>query len=573
MQLIGYFARRYPRESLLTIACLAASAAAEGVGIATFVPLLAIAMNEQAAEASPGGAEIAAAVEGFLGWLGLPFSVLSIALLAVLLMWLKAGLLLLSMRYVGNTVAMIESELRLDVLRDLFAARWSYFGRHQLGRLTNAMATEATRASQAYRQLALATKYATVSLVGLALAMFLSWQLALVTLVGWFCVALALNGLVRMARRAGRKQTVVINQLLARLTDALLNVKLLKTMRLEDRIGPLLARDTGRLQKAMRKQVLAKEALVALQEPIMFMMLLAAMWYSQRFALLGREEVVVMLFALLRTLSGVTKLQSRYQHAVSDASALDSLLELKAGAQADAEVLSEGAAPTLERGIELRSVDFAYDERPVLQQVDLEIPAGEITALLGSSGGGKTTITDLVTGLIRPDAGEVTVDGVPLDAIDLAAWRSSVGYVPQDVVLMHDSVRVNVTFGDESCSDARVEEALRAAGVWEVVCEMPGGLDASVGERGSLLSGGQRARIGLARALVGRPALLILDEATAALDPETEAVVLETIQQLRGRVTVLAISHQPALREIADRVYRVDEGRARRLAPSQSIAS
>ena len=171
--------------------------------------------------------------------------------------------------------------------------------------------------------------------------------------------------------------------------------------------------------------------------------------------------------------------------------------------------------------------------------------------------------------LSLPDDGVVRVDGVPLETIDVGAWRRMIGYVPQEIVLLHDSVRVNVTFGDRGIPDEEVERALRAAGVWEVVQAMPGGLDASVGERGSKLSGGERARIGLARALAGHPRLLILDEATAALDPETEAKVLETLRDLRGEVTILAISHQPALREVADRVYRIEAGRAERLEPGR----
>ena len=222
-------------------------------------------------------------------------------------------------------------------------------------------------------------------------------------------------------------------------------------------------------------------------------------------------------------------------------------------------------SPQLDAGIALEGVEFAYDGQTVLEDASLEIPAGQITALVGGSGGGKTTVTDLVMGLVRPGAGEVRVDGVSLEQLDVGAWRKLIGYVPQEVVLFHDTVRVNVTFGDDSISDEEVERALRAAGVWDVVRALPGGIEASVGERGSRLSGGERARVGLARALAGRPKLLILDEATAALDPETERIVLSTLEALRGDVTVLAISHQPALRDVADRVYRIQAGQAERI--------
>jgi ATP-binding cassette subfamily C protein len=170
---------------------------------------------------------------------------------------------------------------------------------------------------------------------------------------------------------------------------------------------------------------------------------------------------------------------------------------------------------------------------------------------------------DLVTGLIRPQAGEVYIDDVPMARINLQHWRRQLGYVPQESLLLHDTVFMNVTLGDPAFGPTEVESALRAAGAWDFITRMPDGMYTLVGERGARLSGGQRQRIMLARALVHRPALLILDEATAALDPPTEAAICATLRQLvDGDMTILAISHQPAILEVAERVYRVQDGGA-----------
>jgi ATP-binding cassette subfamily C protein len=200
--------------------------------------------------------------------------------------------------------------------------------------------------------------------------------------------------------------------------------------------------------------------------------------------------------------------------------------------------------------------------------LSLELQAGRITAIVGPSGTGKTTIVDLITGLVEPESGDVALDGTPLREIDLRAWRETVGYVPQEMLLLHDSIRTNVTFGDPDITEARIQEALRDAGAWDFVSRLPEGIDASVGERGALLSGGQRQRIAIARALVHAPQLLILDEATAALDAASEAEVWASVAQLRGKTTVVAISHQPALTAIADRVYRIENGKAIESAPT-----
>lgn len=135
-----------------------------------------------------------------------------------------------------------------------------------------------------------------------------------------------------------------------------------------------------------------------------------------------------------------------------------------------------------------------------------------------------------------------------------------IGYIPQETLLLHDTVMNNVTLGDPELTEADAEYALRTAGAWEFIKSMPQGIQSIVGERGGKLSGGQRQRIAIARALAHRPALLILDEATTALDPDTEAAICNTLQQLRGKLTIIAISHQPALANIADLIYRIQDG-------------
>jgi ATP-binding cassette subfamily C protein len=198
----------------------------------------------------------------------------------------------------------------------------------------------------------------------------------------------------------------------------------------------------------------------------------------------------------------------------------------------------------------------------------LTIPAGRVTALHGPSGSGKTTIADLVAGLVHPHSGSVLVDGVPLVEIDLEAWRRQIGYVPQDMFLLHESVADNVSLGDPAITRGDVERALRSAAAWDFVGELPQGMDTAVGERGSQLSGGQRQLVSIARALVRRPRLLILDEATASLDAASESAFWSRIRAREAGTTVLAISHQPGVLAIADRIYRVAEGGVEERGPA-----
>jgi len=243
------------------------------------------------------------------------------------------------------------------------------------------------------------------------------------------------------------------------------------------------------------------------------------------------------------------------------------------GAKSESENPPDGAAPSLAREIRFDGVGFRYREQWILRNVALVIPAGGITVIVGSSGAGKTTVIDLVTALLRPQEGEIWIDDLPLQRADWRAWRRMIGYVPQDTVLLHDTIRNNVTLGDPELAEADAVTALRAAGIWDVVSAMPEGLDTIVGERGGKLSGGQRQRVALARALAHRPRLLILDEATSALDPETEAAICRTLEGLRGEHTIVAISHQSPLVEVADRVYRMGDGLATLVATERISCS
>jgi ATP-binding cassette subfamily C protein len=228
-----------------------------------------------------------------------------------------------------------------------------------------------------------------------------------------------------------------------------------------------------------------------------------------------------------------------------------------------------GRTPTLVDGIELRNVSMAFGTKRVLDNVSFQIPAGQVTAIVGASGAGKTTLVDLILGLYEPGNGNILTDGVPFAELDMVKWRSIVGYVPQELLLFHDTIMANISLGDPAFSREDVERALRQSGAWDFVSQMSEGADHVVGERGAMLSGGQRQRIALARALIDKPRLLILDEATSALDPVTEAQIVSNVRELAARdgITVVSISHQAAWMAVANRVIRIQAGRISEVPP------
>jgi ATP-binding cassette subfamily B protein len=209
------------------------------------------------------------------------------------------------------------------------------------------------------------------------------------------------------------------------------------------------------------------------------------------------------------------------------------------------------------------SYRHAQDRDGGVSDVSLRIRAGTLVGFAGPNGSGKTTLADLLMGLLVPDSGQIDVDGVALDERSRRLWLASVAHVPQHVVLLDATVAQNVAFaaGGAAIDEARLREALRAARLDAHVDALPLGLDTPVGQNGATLSGGQRQRLGIARALYRRASLLVLDEPTSALDADAETDIVSVLRELRGRCTVVLISHRSTSLEICDEVYELERGR------------
>jgi len=551
------------------ITALLLAGLAEGIGLSALFPLLGLVVSSQneagnvaVVEPSSDGASVERIVTAVLNLLGLEPSIATLLVLIVTGIVIKAGLVLLANRQVGYTVAQVATDLRLELLRALIVARWKYYLRQPVGSLANAVATEAARASTAFHYGATITAFMVQGIIIVTVAMLVSWKATLAAIIAGLLILFVLNRLVGKARRAGIRQTKLMQSLLSRLTDSLMSIKPLKAMAREGSADSFLRNETNRLNKAMRKQVFSKEALRALQEPLIIVCLAIGLYTALIYVNLAFTTVTVLVFLLARLMKHLGKMQRQYQKMTIAESAYWSLQEKIREANREREPQLGTQIPVLSKAINLRDISFGYGDVSVLENVSLTFLKGTFTTLVGPSGAGKTSVADLVIGLLRPQKGEVWIDELPLAQADLRSWRHMIGYVPQETLLLNDSILVNVTLGDPDMSEDDVRYALSAAGAQDFVEVMPQGMYSTVGERGSKLSGGQRQRIAIARALVHKPKLLILDEATSALDPDSQLAIGRTLQKLRGELTIIAISHQPLLIKSADRAYRIQDGKA-----------
>ena len=570
MGLMLNFFRAYPWQTVMMMVALLLSGIAEGIGLSALLPLLNIALGAEAASLLPGAAspqqsEFERIVLETLATVGIAptlGNMLGIILAGVAF---KSVFLLIAQRQVGYTAAQVSTDLRLQMLRVVLRSKWEYFLHQPVGKLTNALASEAHRASASFLNGATALTFLIQAFIYGGIAFALSWRASLVAIVAGTIVIGLSHFLVRITRRAGKRQTRLMASLMSNLTDTLQSVKPLKAMAREHLADKVLARDTNRLNKALRRQVLSLALLDSAQELMFTGFICLGVYVAMEKYTMDLPTVMVLVVTLGRAFSFFGKVQKQYQKLAQGESAYWALMGAINEADAAEEHLGGSASPQLAHCIQFEDVSFDYDGHPVFSNLSLPIEAGSLTTLVGPSGCGKTTIVDLTIGLLQPRKGRILLDGTSLQEIDIKRWRSMIGYVPQDTILLHDSILHNVTLGDPALSTEQAVQALRTAEAWDFVSQMPDGMETVVGERGGKLSGGQRQRIAIARALINKPRLLILDEATSALDPESEKAVRHTMESLKGQLTILAISHNRAMVQAADHVYQMGDGRAQLL--------
>ena len=552
----------FPQRSAFVLVALLIAGIAEGLSLTALLPLISIAVGD----AGSNDSGIGKFMEKALQDIGINPTLDTILIIIVGGMFFKGLVLLVANRQVGYTVAHVATALRLDLIEALLASRWQYYLRQPVGSLANSIASEAYRAANGFEHSVNVLSLMVQVLVYAIVALFISWEATLASLIIGSFLLFVLNSLVSATRRAGTKQTHLLRDLLAYLSDVLSSVKSLKAMARDNVADAILREQTQQLEKATRREVMNREALNALQEPILAALTASGLYLALVVWELSLPEVMLMVFLLTRILGLLNKTQRRHQQLAAQESAYWALRKAAEGARAAAERATGTLQPTLQKGVTLHHVRFNYERKVIFRDLNIEIPVNTFTAVMGPSGTGKSTLLDLLCGLTEPQSGEVRIDGVSLHDINLREWRHMIGYVSQDTILLHDTVLNNILVGEPSLTADDAERALRQAGAWDFVNALPDGMLTVVGERGGLLSGGQRQRIAIARALAHSPSFLILDEPTSALDPESERTICETLQNLAKNLTIIAVSHQPAVINAADRVFMLSNGEAEALS-------
>jgi len=457
------------------------------------------------------------------------------------------------------TAGQTSHDLRILCFDRIIRATDSFQSSRETGDFLNLLGNETWRAGEGMQALAALVTHSCALVIFVALMLLLSPALTVAVIFGFAVILGIVRFSAAIARREGAMAVAANRKLAGRIAQGLDG---LSTIRMFGRERDEIGRFTAVSERA-RRVFLRVDMMNALPGPafdVLFALLLGVLIIAMEG---GRVSILIAFLALLQRMQphAVAVTQSRLKLSTLRA-ANDSIFALIGAAESLPMTSGSVLLPRPNQMIELHGVTLNYrgTTRSALDEASLQIPAGRTTALVGRSGAGKSTVIRLVCRMADPDSGRVTIDGTDLREIDLSAWRSQCAVVPQDVFLFDSSIGENIAYGRPDATPAEIEAASRAAQAHDFITALPNGYDERVGERGTRLSGGQRQRIALARALLLNAGVLVLDEATNALDYLSQRLVQDALEASADR-TVLLVAHQLSSVEKADHIIVLEEGR------------
>ncbi len=408
-----------------------------------------------------------------------------------------------------------------------------------------------------------------VVLAGVAVA--LDWRLSLVALAVVPLAGVPVARLTRSVLRRTREGQVRLGGMAGQLREALAAVRTVQAYGVEAAEAARFASRADAHSETLARAAWARSAVPAVTEVLAAVAVAAVLVWAAGSMQVAPERLLSFLAALILLYQPAKELGRASQFATQGAAAAERLLEVLETPPLVVDAPGAKPAPRLARAIRLDTVSLSYGARPALARLELEIPVGKVTALVGPSGGGKSTVAALILRFLRPDAGRILWDGVDVEAWTVASLRAQVSLVTQEPLLFSGTVRDNLLAVRPEATGGELRAALRAARAEEFVMALPRQWDTPLGERGARLSGGQRQRLALARAVLRDARLLVLDEATSSLDPEGEREVQAALQSVLPRRTALVIAHRLDTVSRADRIHVVVAGRVVEEGPHEEL--
>ena len=548
---------RKQRGGFLFLCLLSAIAGLlEGLGITAAAPLLA-SMGVEGENVGP----ITVLTETIMAVLGLDSSPIGFGLLLL-------GLVFLATLF-GLTQAWVAVRLQTnyvlswqdDLMRSYQNSHWSFIRGQSTGDLVGSIVTETGRLGGAYYQSVLLITVGIHLIIYLTIGFLLSPAICLIVLAGGITLFLIARPLLRRASVFGARITKATLNLQTLLSDQFAAAKVIKAFDSGDTFHKDFHIEAKALRDATAANAFDMQIAKAINDFGSALLVVTVLLVGYMVLGVSAASMLVVLAIFIRIIPKISAAQQCLQ-TISQVLPAYSLVrqmhnqaigEMEKGGK-DKPILDEPVA------VRFKELSVSYENEPILKDLDLEIEAGSFVALVGASGAGKTTLVDVLLGLVKTEEGAVEIDGIPLNELDLSHWRHSIGYMSQSVPVITGSIRDNIRFGRDYIDESAIEEAVEQASLKDFISNRSEGLGTLISAGGNEISGGELQRMGLARALAGKPKLLILDEVSSALDVESELAVMEEIKQFKGKMTIIAIAHRLSTIKHSDRIHVLQNG-------------
>ncbi|MEM9534698.1 MAG: heterocyst formation ABC transporter subunit HepA [Cyanobacteria bacterium P01_E01_bin.45] len=562
-----FILREFRHFYWLAIAALAFSALAAAFGGST-VGLIALFLQGLTEPDSPSFQTGLSWLDAWLNPVGAASStrIFRVTFLLLLVSWMQSASLYLGLLFSGYARYRLVARLRKSIFRRLKSLKFYFFVNERSSNLLNTVTTELQKVENLFNIYSIFMIAALQALAFVAAMFAISWKISIFA----FMLLSLLIGLVSLIRGRTRKASYALPKaneaVTAGFVEFINGIRTVHSYATYEHEQEKVHRGIDASERASRE--IAK--LTALTKPISQALGSTAMVIvvAVAYVILSSNDssqaaiLITYLFALIRALPFVYQCLNNLSKISAERGSLDRITNLIDPSNKPLFENGELDFPGLQRSVDLVDISFSYvPGNPILNRIDLSFEKGKTTALVGSSGAGKSTIIDLLLRLIEPTDGKVLVDGIDLSQLDIESFRKKMAIVSQDTFIFNASVRDNIAYGLSDVDDSAIVEAARQANALDFIREMPEGMDTQLGDRGVRLSGGQRQRISIARALVRNPDILVLDEATSALDSVTEQLIQASLEKLVKGRTVIVIAHRLSTIYDADKVVVLDTGR------------
>ncbi len=543
----------------------------DGFGLAMFMPLLEIVNNPEGADGGTLGnmGFIVKSIEFF----GFTINLISVLLLLVIFFILKGLAKFFAFIYITLVRKYFFTKMRVGIIQTFNTIQYKYYVTSDVGRIQNTMTGEVERVNFAFQSYSGALEQAALVIVYMFFAFFIDPLFAVLVSLGGLMTNVIYRNIFKKTKNESRRYSEEFHQYQGQVIQYVANYKYLKATSFLQHYSKKLEDTIDSIEISRKRVGVFSAILVGLREPLVIIVVVTVILVQTQIMGAALGPIIISLLFFYRALTALVNVQNAYNKFLELSGSLENVFMFEKELKQNQEVYGKLKVSEFKNNIKLQNVSFFYHKDPVLQDISLQIYKNEVVAFVGESGSGKTTLVNLLAGLIPISKGQLTYDDVDSIQLDMRSLQSRIGYITQEPVIFSDTIFNNVTLWDQDNEKTRdkFEKVMEKSALKSFISDLPNGANTLLGNNGVNLSGGQKQRISIARELYKDIDILIMDEATSALDTETEKMIQESIDELKGNYTILIVAHRLSTVRNADKIVLMNKGNIEAVGDFETI--